>query len=90
MKVEFEKDDLQAIAGEVAALIAPLLSGKGTIPAVEDPVFDVSGLAEYLKTTPKWVYNHIHDLPYFKIDGLLRFRKKAIDRLFEQNPSTKS
>ncbi len=36
-------------------------------------IFDVSGLADYLTVSPKWVYDHVHELPHFKLGGFLRF-----------------
>ncbi len=71
MKLQIEPDDLKAIAKEVADLLGPLLSGQNN--KERDNIFDVSGLADYLTVSPKWVYDHVHELPHFKLGGFLRF-----------------
>jgi excisionase family DNA binding protein len=45
-----------------------------------DVIFSVEELADYMKVSSKWVYDHKHELPHFKPGGLLRFRKTDIDR----------
>ncbi len=90
MKLELDEQEKSKIASEIAQEVLKMLN-----PALlnrdssQDTVFTVETLAEYLVATPKWVYNHIHELPHFKKDGLYRFRKKAIDRLFEEVPARK-
>ena len=63
MKLEIEQEDIQAIAKKVVQAIKPLLitNGRG-----EDTIFDVKGLAEYLKVEESWVYQKIHsgELPH--------------------------
>ncbi len=71
MKLQIEPDDLKAIAKEVADLLGPLLSGQNN--KERDNIFDVSCLADYLTVSPKWVYDHVHELPHFKLGGFLRF-----------------
>jgi excisionase family DNA binding protein len=47
-------------------------------------IFTMDDLAQYFQVTKSWVYNHIHELPHYKLGGrLLRFRKEAIDRWLE-------
>ena len=86
MKIELENADIEKLSAEITKRVLDSLGALNN-PTPDDTVFTVETLAAHLQTTPKWVYNHIHTLPHFKIDGLLRFRKKAIDRLFEKNPS---
>lgn len=87
MKLELEQSDIEKLTASIAQDVLKALS-----PALfkhetgEDAIFTVETLAGYLVTTPKWVYNHIHELPHFKKDGLLRFRKKTIDLLFDDMP----
>ncbi|MBA4419050.1 MAG: hypothetical protein C0392_14270, partial [Syntrophus sp. (in: bacteria)] len=53
----------------------------------EDAVFDVRGLCDYLKVTPKWVYEqtHIKAIPYFKLTNkALRFKRSDIDKWMEK------
>jgi hypothetical protein len=88
MKIELETDDIDRLATEIMLKLTDSLKSGIVPPApAEDAIFTVETLAAYLVTTPKWVYNHLSDLPHFKVDGLLRFRKKVIDSFFEQNPS---
>jgi len=79
MKLELEPTDIETltlcITQEVLKGLSPALFKHD--PA-QDTVFTVDTLAQYLQSTPKWVYNHIAALPHFKVDGLLRFRKKEI------------
>ncbi len=88
MKLELEQSDIEkltsTITQEVLKALSPALLNNDPM---QDTVFTVDTLAEYLQTTPKWVYNHLHKLPHFKEDGLIRFRKKAIDSRFEEIPS---
>ncbi len=76
-----EKKELAAeITDQLLNKLRPLMSNARI---GEDQVFDVQELAHYLKSKPKWVYQHVHELPHFKKDGLLRFKKSQIDKLFE-------
>jgi len=86
MKIELETTDINRLATEITLRVTESLK-CGLIPATpaEDTIFTVETLASYLVTTSKWVYNHVHELPHFKIDGLLRFRKRVIDKYFEEN-----
>lgn len=84
MKAELllDTDELTVkIAQDVIKALSPLLTGK----ASPDTVYTVESLAEYLKAKPKWIREHTHILPHFKLDGLLRFRKRDIDKMIEQN-----
>lgn len=68
------------IADKVIEKLRPLLSGNGN--AKEDIIFDVQGLAEYLRVSKQWIYErtHLKEIPHIKVDGQLRFRKKDIDK----------
>lgn len=81
MKTELEPQDIEAIAQRVIELLKPLLSNNGKHDA-EDVVFSVPALADYLKVSSKWIYErtHLKEIPYLKVNGLLRFRKKDIDK----------
>ncbi len=82
MKDEDVKIMAPLLAQEVATLLKPYFSKE--IP--QDEVnFTVESLAVYLDTSPAWVYKHMAILPRFKIDGLIRFRKRDIDKLIQQN-----
>lgn len=81
MKVQFEQEDIQDIALKVVELLKPILSGNGRHEA-EDTIFDVKGLCDYLHVSDKWIYErtHLKEIPHLKVNGLLRFRKKDIDK----------
>ena len=81
MKLNLEQEDLKLIAKDVAETLKPLLknnkkSGDSNI------VFDVEGLAEYLKVKDTWIYNKVglKTIPYFKCGKYLRFKKSNIDK----------
>jgi excisionase family DNA binding protein len=68
------------IANKVIERLKPLIAGNGK--QEDDVIFDVRGLAEYLKVSTKWIYERTQfkEIPHQKVKGLLRFRKKDIDR----------
>ncbi len=85
MKLNLEQEDLKLIAESLAEQLKPILkvrkSSKGN-----DTVFDVKGLAEYLKVNDSWVYNQVHlkAVPYFKCGKYTRFKKSQIDKWIEK------
>ncbi len=87
MKIELETTDVERLATEITLRVTEKLK-SGLVPPTthDDIIFTVETLAKYLVTTPKWVYNHLAEIPHFKVDGLLRFRKRVIDQFFEANP----
>lgn len=80
MKAEFEPQDIEAIAQRVIELIKPMLSGNSKHE--EDVIFDVQGLCAYLSVSDKWIYErtHLKEIPHLKVNGLLRFKKRDIDK----------
>ena len=81
MKTVLDQEDVELIAHRVADILKPLLSQKKD---AIDVIFSVEELAAYLRVSPKWIYDHKHELPHFKPGGLLRFRKKDIDTLIDK------
>jgi len=81
LKTILEPQDIESIAQKVAEVLKPILINIRKAE-VEDIIFDVQGLAEYLKVSTKWIYErtHLKEIPYLKIGGQLRFRKKDIDK----------
>ena len=80
VEIELTHDDNQDIAALVVENLKPLLSSNGS--RENDVIFDVPGLAAYLKVSTKWIYErtHLNEIPYFKIGGHLRFKKSTIDK----------
>ncbi len=76
MKTILDQEDVELIARRVVEMIRPLISAKEENGEV---IFSVDDLAEYLRVSIKWVYEHTCDLPHFKLGGLLRFKKTEID-----------
>lgn len=80
MRTLLDQEDVDLIAQRVAEIIKPLLMPKDK---AEDTIFSVEALAQYLCVSPKWVYDHAHELPKFKLGGLLRFKKKEVDKIID-------
>jgi len=81
MKTILDQEDVELIAQRVADKIKPLLIVKDKST---DAILSVEELAEYLRVSSKWVYDHTYELPHFKLGGLVRFRKKEIDRVIDR------
>ncbi|MHA2131578.1 MAG: helix-turn-helix domain-containing protein [Promethearchaeota archaeon] len=83
MKAELEDLDIEIIAQRIVELLKPHLN---TNCITDDVTFDVQGLSEYLKASKKWIYErtHLKEIPHVKINGLLRFRKRHIERWLNQ------
>jgi excisionase family DNA binding protein len=79
MKTEMEARDIDIIVEAVATRLRPFFTQQQN---TEDSIFDVEGLAEYLKVSTKWIYERtaIKAIPHIKADGHLRFKKSAIDK----------
>lgn len=80
-RLEIPDELVEAIAGEVIRKLKPYLNGRAQSQE-DDLIFDVKGLCEYLKVSSKWIYErtHLNEIPFIKYKGLLRFRKRDIDR----------
>lgn len=81
MKTEFEPEDIRTITERVVEMLKPHLL-RSRREERDDIVLDMAGLCDYLKVTPKWVYEqtHLKAIPYMKLGNKqLRFRKRKID-----------
>jgi excisionase family DNA binding protein len=82
MKVELilPPELVEAIAQRVVELLKPILAHRKS--ETEDVIFDVQSLAKYLKVSKKWIYERtqLKEIPHIKVNGLLRFRKRDIDK----------
>lgn len=72
------------IAKEVVELLKPMLSGNGKHE--DNVIFDVDGVAQYLKVKKQWVYEKVHynSIPYYKVGKYPRFRKSKIDEWLQK------
>lgn len=86
MHTELEPQDIEAIAQRVAEVLAPALSRVSRSKG-DDTLFDVKGLADYLKVDHSWIYKQVQhgSLPHIKLGKYLRFSKAAIDKHLEKN-----
>ena len=77
------KEEVEAIASRVVEMLKPIISASSKESG--EVIYDVAGLADYLKVTPKWVYErtHLKEITHYKLSGQLRFRKKDIDKWVE-------
>lgn len=78
-KLTLPPELVDLIADKVIERLKPILVGKNED---KDTIFDIDTLSEYLKASKKWIYErtHLKEIPHLKINGLLRFRKKDIDK----------
>ena len=84
MRTAIEEEDIRLIADAVVRQLRPLLSNINK--KADDSILDVKGLCEYLKVTPKWVYErtHLKEIPHYKLSNKqLRFKKRDIDTWLE-------
>lgn len=81
MQLLLQDEDVNQITERIFEKIKPLLVCKCAGKS-EDVIYDVQGLADYLKVSKKWIYErtHLKEIPHYKKDGLLRFRKTHIDK----------
>jgi excisionase family DNA binding protein len=84
MKTELERSDIEIIAQQLADKLKPLLCNS--FKQTDDIIFDVKGLAQYLKVGVPWVYGQVHlkTIPYFKVGKYTRFKKAVIDKWIER------
>jgi len=69
------------IANRVLCIIKSQLSKQ-----LEDALFTVETLAEYLQVSKQWVYEKVHcnEIPYYKVGKYPRFRKSKIDKWLKE------
>jgi len=69
------------IANRVLCIIKSQLSKQ-----LEDALFTVETLAEYLRVSKQWVYEKVHcnEIPYYKVGKYPRFRKSKIDKWLKE------
>ena len=80
MITELEDKDIERIADKVIERLKPYLKDKGENE--KDCIFDVDGLADYLKVKKAWIYEktHLNDIPFYKVGKFPRFKKRDIDK----------
>jgi excisionase family DNA binding protein len=75
-----EDKEMEEIAYKVSERLKAMLP-KTEDNNQQDIIFDVKGLAKYLKVEESWVYQRIHkgELPHYKMGKYPRFRRSRID-----------
>jgi len=78
-KITLPQELIDEIIEGLFTKIKPLITKNGRS---DDTIFDVKGLCKYLSVSDKWVYErtHLKEIPHLKVQGLLRFRKRDIDK----------
>lgn len=89
MKAELNIDTVELeerVARRVIEALKPLLKTGGE----DNSLFTVKGLAGYLHTSEKWVYERVQfkEIPHYKVGGNLRFKRSVIDRWLEEECKT--
>jgi len=88
MHIKFDNEDLEKIAAMAAAKVVdeirPLLR-KSLRP--EDPLLSIEKCSEYLNVSKAWLYKRtsLHEIPCFKIGGVLMFRRSELDAWIARN-----
>ena len=74
---------IDRIAERVIDKLKPILSTASK--KEEDIIFDVKGLADYLKTTEAWVRDQARNgnIPCFKSGKYWKFHKRQIDKVYQ-------
>jgi excisionase family DNA binding protein len=80
MKIDFEQQDIEALALKVAEILKPFITGRDR-PGGVDMIFDVKGLVSYLHVNENWIYQRTRkqEIPYIKKGKYCLFKKSAID-----------
>jgi len=82
-QADISDEFIERIAERVIDKLRPLLP---TAPRTDDDtIFDVKGLADYLKTTEAWVRDQARNgsIPCFKSGKYWKFHKRQIDRVYQ-------
>jgi hypothetical protein len=81
MQVTLTEEWINRIADAVAQRIRPVEPQKND----SDMIFDVKGLADYLKSTEAWVRDQARNgnIPCFKSGKYWKFHKRQIDRVYQ-------
>jgi len=75
---------VEQLADRLTERLKPVLAGNVKRPD-DEVIFDVHGLAEYLKVDASWVYKKVSlkEIPHFHAGKYPRFKKSQIDKWIE-------
>lgn len=81
MRTVLEPEDIQAIADAVASRLSATIP-TNTVAKDQEEIFDVPGLATYLKVDNSWVYKQVQykTIPHFHAGRYPRFYRSQIDK----------
>lgn len=87
MNAEFTlpEEFVDLIADKVIEKLLPVINTNGKHG--DDSIFDVKGLAAYLKVDENWIYQRTrkHEIPFIKKGKYCLFRKSVIDNWLNQD-----
>ncbi|GFO61680.1 hypothetical protein GMST_40050 [Geomonas silvestris] len=85
MRTVLEPADIQAIADAVAARLSTVMP-VAPVAKTQEEIFDVMGLAAYLKVDKSWVYKQVQykAIPHFHAGRYPRFHKSHIDKWIKE------
>ena len=80
MRAHLDDDDIQVIVKSITEALRPLLGSQRESSGEE--ILDVEELSAYLKVPQTWIYErtHLKEIPYLKVGGKLRFRRREIEK----------
>lgn len=80
-KIDFPPELINELAEQISKRVLSILKDR----KIDDEIFDLNQLCDYLKVTKAWVYErtHLNEIPYIKLNGHLRFRRSKIDSWLE-------
>lgn len=89
IQIVIPDQSIKAIAEQTADMVFERVMHR--LPAImaslnkEESIFDVKGLASYLKTTDAWIREKARagELPSFKSGKTWKFHKRQIDKLYQ-------
>ncbi len=87
MKFELDENErIKITSGILQDIRADILANQaGAIS--QDVIFDIDGIAEYLKVKKTWIYQRVHEgsIPHYKLGKYPRFRKSVIDEWLKES-----
>ncbi len=87
MRFELDQADVDLIAARIIEQLNTIIPKLPHRCQNDAFIFDVPGLANYLKVDPSWIYKQVQygTLPHIKMGKYLRFSKSVIDKYLEKS-----
>jgi excisionase family DNA binding protein len=80
MQAHLDDEDIAKIVKGVTEALRPLFEVRNE--SIGEEILDVEELSAYLKVPQTWIYErtHLKEIPYLKVGGKLRFRRREIEK----------